>query len=71
MDTLAPILPVMRKHGVSCDPKEFHNIVNIVFHEHESEIYDAIHKAMHANLDKLFKSLIDDLLMVISSMKLI
>src|SRR3954447_14591084 len=53
---------MMRKHGVTCTPEEFHAAVNIAFHKYESEHYDEGHRDMWDSLPTQFSLLTGDCL---------
>jgi SAM-dependent methyltransferase len=50
----------MDRHGVRCSPEEFHQSVNVVFHNFESEIYDQEHRSMWESLPRQFELLVGD-----------
>ena len=54
---LEHLLPLMEARGVSLDAREFHRIVNLVFHGFESEVYDSIHIDMKRSLPIVFNAL--------------
>jgi len=60
MDALAPIYPVMQKYGVTLSPKEFHRVVNLVFHKAESAVYDIVHRCMWESLPQQYELLMTD-----------
>ena len=45
---------IMDRHGVRCSPEEFHQAVNVLFHNFESEVYDSAHRDMWASLPRQF-----------------
>ncbi len=57
---LESILPVMDKYGVRCAPQEFQRVVNLVFHESESSVYDSVHRDMWSSLPQQFGLLASD-----------
>jgi SAM-dependent methyltransferase len=50
----------MDRHGVRCGLKEFHQSVNVLFHDFESEIYDRVHQDMWESLPRQFELLVGD-----------
>jgi SAM-dependent methyltransferase len=60
MESTAIIAAIMQRHGAKCSVEEFHNAVNVTFHEFESEVYDSEHKCMWESLPRQFALLIDD-----------
>lgn len=53
----------MDRHGVRCSPEEFHQAVNVLFHNFESEVYDSAHRDMWASLPRQFDLLAEDWLL--------
>ncbi len=62
MEALSRVTEIMRAHGASGSPEEFHAAVNVVFHKFESEVYDEIHRDMWESLPKQFGLLASDCL---------
>lgn len=56
------LIPLMKKKGCFLSPENFHERVNIVFHDHESLIYDKIHADLKNSLQEQIDLLISDLL---------
>lgn len=54
------IIDVMRQRGVSASPEQFHNAVNVTFHEFESIVYDREHADMWQSLPQQFQLLMND-----------
>ena len=54
------ICGIMDRHGVRCSPEEFHQSVNVLFHDFESEIYDQAHRDMWESLPRQFELLVRD-----------
>ncbi|SHO64482.1 class I SAM-dependent DNA methyltransferase [Algoriphagus zhangzhouensis] len=52
--------PIIRKTQSRLSPEEFHHVVNVVFHDFESEDYDQIHKDMWEVLLQQFNLLTSD-----------
>jgi SAM-dependent methyltransferase len=52
----------MRRYGVTCSPAEFHSVVNLTFHKHESHVYDELHANMWRSLPAQFRLLAKDYL---------
>lgn len=50
----------MRGHGATCSVEEFAQAINVVFHEFESETYDAEHADMWASVPRQIGLLVDD-----------
>lgn len=44
------LLPLLKARGVRVSPEEFHAAVNVVFHAHESAVYDKVHVDMKETL---------------------
>jgi ubiquinone/menaquinone biosynthesis C-methylase UbiE len=59
-EALAPVRKIMDRHGVRCRPEEFHEAVNIVFHNFEAEVYDQEHSDMWQSLPQEFDRLAGD-----------
>src|SRR5208337_3559431 len=51
---------IMDRHGVRCSPEDFHQSVNVLFHNFESEIYDREHLDMWESLPRQFELLVGD-----------
>ena len=56
------LMPLIKKVGSPLSPKQFHERVNIVFHDFESEHYDTIHKDMWDSLQEQIDLLVGDLI---------
>ena len=56
----ARLTEIMQRCNVRCTPEEFHNAVNVTFHEHESEEYDQGHRSMWECLPRQFSLLVGD-----------
>jgi SAM-dependent methyltransferase len=52
--------PLMSRLGVTASAPEFHDAVNVAFHEFESECYDEIHRSMWESLPTQFGLVSDD-----------
>ena len=52
--------PLIQKVGSSLDPKAFQEKVNVVFHDIESQHYDALHEDMWDSLLQQFQLLSED-----------
>jgi SAM-dependent methyltransferase len=50
----------MDRHGARGSPEEFHQSVNVQFHDFESEIYDQAHRDMWESLPRQFELLVED-----------
>jgi SAM-dependent methyltransferase len=61
-DPLAPVVEIMRRHGVRCSAEEFHSAVNVTFHRFESEKYDELHRDMWESLPQQIALLVEDCL---------
>ncbi len=46
------LMPLIRKTGSTLSAPDFHNIVNVVFHNEEASYYDALHKGMWDSLQE-------------------
>ena len=55
------LIPLMKRKGCVLSAKQFHNRVNIVFHDYESEIYDKVHADLQKSLQEQIDLLIADL----------
>lgn len=62
MEAQAIIATIMERHGARCRPEEFHDAVNVLFHEFESECYNDLHRDMWESLPRLFELLVADYL---------
>lgn len=62
MNDSASIGEIMRKHGATCAPEDFHALVNVTFHKFESEVYDELHRDMWESLPEQFQLLAGDYL---------
>jgi len=69
--SLSVIEPLRRRYGVTCSLEEFHETVNIVFHDVESEVYDDVHRDMWLSLPKQFDLLSSDVLKLVPEGELI
>ena len=56
------ITRIMARHGASCGMEEFHDAVNVTFHDFESEVYDSEHRDMWESLPEQFRLLAGDCL---------
>ena len=54
--------PLMKKLGVTLTAKEFHQAVNVTFHNYEAEHYDALHSDMASSLQEQVHLLASDIL---------
>ena len=61
-EALRPLIDIMRRHGATCSPSEFHAAINVTFHEFESEVYDQEHSDMWNSLPQEVKLLVGDCL---------
>jgi SAM-dependent methyltransferase len=59
-EALAPIRTIMARRGVCCSPEEFHDAVNVTFHNFEAEVYDQEHSDMWQSLPQEFERLAED-----------
>jgi len=59
-EALAPIRKIMDRHGARCSTEEFHEAVNITFHNFEAEVYDQEHQDMWESLPQEFNRLAGD-----------
>ncbi len=60
MEPEAIIGRILERHGGKCTPAEFHQAVNVTYHEFESEVYDRDHANMWQSLPSQFALLVDD-----------
>ncbi|WP_340063105.1 class I SAM-dependent methyltransferase [Ascidiimonas aurantiaca] len=58
---LTHLAPLIQKTGSTLSPEEFHEKVNIVFHNFESEQYDHLHQNMWQSLQEQVDLLVNDL----------
>ena len=56
---------IMHRHGVTVSLPEFHQTVNVVFHQYEAEVYDHVHSKMWKSLPEQFRLLAEDALRVL------
>jgi ubiquinone/menaquinone biosynthesis C-methylase UbiE len=61
MDIAQQLLPIMEKYGTTLPPDQFQQRLNIIFHRHEAQVYDIIHRPMWNSLPRQFDLLADDL----------
>jgi SAM-dependent methyltransferase len=61
-DPLAPVEAIMRRHGITSTPAEFHAAVNVCFHRFESEVYDEVHQDMWNSVPQEVELLASDCL---------
>ncbi|MES2267300.1 MAG: class I SAM-dependent methyltransferase [Bacteroidota bacterium] len=54
--------PLIAKKSNVKDAREFHSIVNVVFHDHEAKYYDSLHEEMWQNLPREYHLLVNDAL---------
>jgi 2-polyprenyl-3-methyl-5-hydroxy-6-metoxy-1,4-benzoquinol methylase len=59
-EALAPVRKIMDRHCARCTPEEFHEAVNITFHNFEAEVYDQEHSDMWESLPREFNRLAGD-----------
>jgi 2-polyprenyl-3-methyl-5-hydroxy-6-metoxy-1,4-benzoquinol methylase len=59
-EALAPIRRIMDRHGARCSLEEFHEAVNVTFHNFEAEVYDYEHSDMWETLPREFNRLVGD-----------
>ncbi len=55
------LLPLIKKSGSSLSPADFHNRVNIAFHDVEAIHYDGIHADMWKSLSEQIRLLVSDI----------
>ena len=60
MEPEAIIGRILERHAGTCTPAEFHQAVNVTYHEFESEVYDRDHADMWQSLPAQFALLVDD-----------
>lgn len=53
--------PLIEKKGIIKDEKQFHQTVNVVFHNFESKYYDEFHQEMWESLPFQYQFLMDDI----------
>ncbi len=58
----AKLQSLMQEHGVACSLLQFQQIVNVIFHRFESEVYDSMHRCMWQSLPRQFELLASDIL---------
>lgn len=61
MDIAQQLRPIMEKYGTTLPPDQFQQRLNIIFHRHESKVYDVIHRPMWDSLPRQITLLTDDL----------
>jgi ubiquinone/menaquinone biosynthesis C-methylase UbiE len=61
MDIAQQLRPIMEKYGTTLPPDQFQQRLNIIFHRHEAQVYDVIHRPMWDSLPRQFTLLTDDL----------
>ncbi len=59
-EALTPVRKIMDRHGVHCSLEEFHEAVNVTFHNFEAAVYDQEHSDMWQSLPQEFNRLADD-----------
>jgi ubiquinone/menaquinone biosynthesis C-methylase UbiE len=55
------LLPLIEKKSLLKNTKDFHSIVNVIFHDHEAKSYDTIHDEMWQSLPYQYQLLVDDI----------
>ncbi len=55
------LYPLLRKSGSTLSVEEFHENINIIFHNHEAKFYDVLHADMWESLQEQINLLIEDL----------
>lgn len=60
--SLAVLTPLLKRYDVSCSLEEFHQTINVVFHDMEAEVYDENHQDMWLSLPRQFELLTSDVL---------
>jgi hypothetical protein len=55
------LYPILRKSGSKLRVEEFHENINIIFHNHEAKLYDKLHSDMWGSLQEQIDLLIGDL----------
>lgn len=53
---------LIEKKAIIKDPVKFQSIVNIIFHDHESEHYDKVHREMWESLPQQYQLLANDII---------
>jgi SAM-dependent methyltransferase len=61
-DPFESLRPIIAEHGVTMSAREFHSVVDEVFHAFEASVYDEVHKDMWRSLPEQFDLLASDLL---------
>ena len=59
-DAFKALEPLIAKKSNIRDAREFHSIVNVVFHDHEAKYYDSLHAEMWQNLPREYDLLVND-----------
>lgn len=55
------LLPLLKKTGTTLSPEQFHQRINIVFHDFEATNYDEMHSDMKESLQEQINLLVEDL----------
>ena len=58
---LTHLTPIIQKTGSTLSPEQFHEKINVVFHDFESEQYDHLHQNMWESLQEQVDLLVGDL----------